>query len=53
MLSALYYSVERKLQKKESRLIFWQTILKSTTMNYLKTCESLLYISKRYFKLKN
>ena len=52
MLNAFYYSVERKLQKKESRLIFWQTILKSTTMNYLKTCKRLLHISKGYFKLK-
>lgn len=52
MLSALYYSGERKLQKKGSRLIFWQTILKSTTMNYLKTCKRLSYISKGYFNFK-
>lgn len=53
MLSALYCPAERKLKMEGGKLIFLQTMLKSITMNYLKTCKRLLYISKGYFKLNN
>lgn len=36
MLSAFYYPDERTLEKEGDKLVFLQTILMSTTMNYSK-----------------